>query len=224
MNSNEILSPGCSFSDLAGQAWNALKGKWGVTIGTFLIAALIQSAAGFIPVAGNFTGILLFPLSAGLLLFTLQLVRRKDPPETALIFEPFKQYWHYVWGNLRVAVFVFLWTLLLIVPGIVAAIRFSMTFYIMLDHPDYSVKDAMTESSRIMYGHKWQYFGYSLLMGLIFLGGAVCTLGIGLLWLIPWGGTFIAAFYEAVRLDPAGTPASPESGDAEAHEIPAAEE
>lgn len=197
MAEQEIISQGSCFSDLAKQAWNALKGKWWITIGAFLLVSIIEGAAGFIPKLGNYAGLLLFPLTAGLLLFTLKLVRQEDSLGINLIFEPFQQYLRYVWGNLRVAIFVFLWSLLLIIPGIIAGLRFSMTYFIMLDHPEYSAKEAMTESSAIMYGHKWQMFGYSLLLCLCLLVGA-CTV-IGLIWLIPWAGTFWAAFYESVR-------------------------
>ena len=53
-----------------------------------------------------------------------------------------------------------------------------------------------------MYGHKWQFFGYSLLFSLISFFGVLCTLGIGLFWLIPWAGSFMASFYESVRRRP----------------------
>ena len=73
----------------------------------------------------------------------------------------------------------------------------------------------MTESSAIMYGHKWQFFGYSLLFSLIFFLGTLCTLGIGLIWLIPWSASFMASFYDSVRRpatvisdDPAQDPAT----------------
>lgn len=214
MSSKEILSQGCSFSALAKQAWNALKGRWGVAIGTLLLAEIILITAGFIPVAGNYAGLFLFPLNVGVYLFTLKLVRQEEPLGIGLIFEPFKQYWHYVWGCLRVGIFVFLWSLLLIIPGIIAGIRYSMTFYIMLDHPEYSVKEAMTESSAVMYGHKWQFFGYSLLLGLIFFVGTVCTFCIGLFWLIPWCASFFAAFYESVHR-PVEPYSLPDSADGE---------
>ena len=68
----------------------------------------------------------------------------------------------------------------------------------MLDHPEYSVKEAMAESSAIMYGHKLQMFGYGVLIGLIVISGILLTLGIGAFWLLPWTGTFIAAFYDSI--------------------------
>jgi uncharacterized membrane protein len=78
-----------------------------------------------------------------------------------------------------------------------------MTIYIMLDKPEYTAKEAMTESIQIMYGHKLQFFGYSLLFGLIAFSGTILTLGIGLIWLIPWSASFMASFYDSIRIRPA---------------------
>ena len=199
MSSCEIVSPGSCFSDLAKQSWNALKGNWLISIGAFFILLAIQYVTNYIP----FSGLLLSPLQVGILLFMLHVVRKDCGPDIAQLFEPFNQYWRYVWGYLRVVIFVFLWALLLIIPGIIAGYRYAMTFYIMLDNPQCTAKEAMTESCEIMFGHKLQLFGYGLLIGLIFLVVTVCTLGIGLIWLIPWAGAFNAAFYDSVRRRPA---------------------
>lgn len=199
MSSCEIVSPGSSFSGLAKQAWNSLKGKRLISIGVFFIMIVIQCFVSYIPVVQWFAGLLLAPMNAGLLLFFLHVIRRDSDPEIANLFEPFSSYWHFVWGYLRVGIFVFLWTLLLIVPGIIAGFRYSMTFYVMLDDPRLTVKEAMAESSAIMYGHKLQLFGYGLLIALIFPAVIFCTFGIGLFWLIPWSAAFNAAFYDSIR-------------------------
>lgn len=199
MTEKMIVAPGSCFSELAGISWKALKGKWLITIGVFLCGIFIQAVAGYIPVLGIFSGLLLFPLNVGTMLFMLRVVRNEQPLDIGTIFQPFSQYLRYIWADIRMGFFIFLWTLLLIIPGIIAGIRYSMTIYIMLDDPQCSVKDAMAESSDIMYGHKWQFFGYSILFSLIFFFGVLCTLGIGLFWLIPWATGFMAAFYDSVR-------------------------
>ena len=202
MSEQMVVAPGSSFSELAKNSWLALKGKWGVTIGTLFVAFCIQAAAQYIPVLGLFSGILLFPLNVGTLLLMLRVVRDEQPLDIGTIFQPFDQYLRYIWAYIRLFIFCLLWTLLLIIPGIIAGIRYSMTIYIMLDDPQCSAKDAMTESIAIMYGHKWQFFGYTLLFSLISFVGVLCTLGIGLFWLIPWAGSFMASFYESVRRRP----------------------
>ena len=202
MNSSDSTVQKIYFSSLAKSSWQALSGKWGITVATFLIAILIQAAANYVPVLGAFSGVLLFPLTAGVMLFMLRIIRNEQPLDIGLIFKPFNQYWRFVWGNLRMGIFTLLWTLLLIIPGIIAGIRYSMTIYIMLDKPEYTAKEAMTESIQIMYGHKLQFFGYSLLFGLIAFSGTILTLGIGLIWLIPWSASFMASFYDSIRIRP----------------------
>ena len=206
MDSSDSTVQTVCFSSLAKSSWHALSGKWGITVGTFLIALLIQAAANYVPVLGAFSGVLLFPLTAGVMLFMLRVVRNEQPLDIGLIFNPFSQYWRFVWGNLRMGIFTLLWTLLLIIPGIIAGIRYSMTIYIMLDKPEYTAKEAMTESIQIMKGHKMQLFGYSLLFCLIMFFGTILTLGIGLIWLIPWSASFMASFYDSIRIRPALLP------------------
>ncbi|MBQ9501430.1 MAG: DUF975 family protein, partial [Lentisphaeria bacterium] len=160
-------------------------------------------------------------------LFWLRLIRG-EKLELSVAFEPFSRYWRFVWGCVRPFLFVLLWSLLFIIPGIIASCRYSMTLYIMLDDPGIEVEDAMTESGRIMYGHKLRFFGYCCLLVLMFLAVTVFTLGIGLIWLIPWTGAFVAAFYESIRrpADAAGPvpalPGGPEAG-GPAQDTPAGE-
>ena len=79
---------------------------------------------------------------------------------------------------------VFLWSLLLFVPGIIAAYSYSLTFFIIADEPGVGVTEAIRRSKLMMQGNKWKllclqmrFFWWALLCEL--------TLGIGLLWLVP---------------------------------------
>lgn len=203
MEKNEVMTRR-GFGELSRIAWRALRGNWGVAIGTSCITFGIYMAAGMVPLLRRFSGILLSPLTAGMALFWLKLLRG-ERLELAVAFEPFSRYWRFLWGSVRPFLFILLWSLLLIVPGIIASCRYSMTLYIMLDDPSIEVEDAMAESGRIMCGHKLRFFGYCWLLALMFFAVAILTLGIGLIWLIPWMGAFMAAFYESIRL-PAAVP------------------
>lgn len=93
--------------------------------------------------------------------------------------------------------FIFLWSLLFIIPGIIAAYRYAMVPYLMAEFPDLGVMAAMRESKRLMKGNKWRlfclqfsYIGWALLSSL--------TLGIGSLWLMPYQYAGDTAFYMAV--------------------------
>ncbi|MDD6389454.1 MAG: DUF975 family protein [Firmicutes bacterium] len=54
--------------------------------------------------------------------------------------------------------FTLLWGILFIVPGIIAAVRYSQAFYILAEHPEYSVMRCINESKYLMHGNKWKYF------------------------------------------------------------------
>ena len=204
MDNDEIIRHRGGFRELAGTARRALKGRWRIAVSASCIAFGIHMGAGMLPFFGRFAGILLSPLTAGMMLFWLRLIRGEEL-ELAVVFDPFGRYWRFVWGSVRPFLFILLWSLLFIIPGIVASCRYAMTLYIMLDDPGIQVEDAMEESRRIMYGHKLRLFGYCLLMVLMIVAVTVFTLGIGLIWLIPWLGAFMAAFYESIRRPVAGS-------------------
>ena len=87
--------------------------------------------------------------------------------------------------------------LLFIIPGIIKSFSYAMTYFIINDHPEYSINQAITESRRMMDGHKMEYF----ILCLSFIGWFILsciTLGIGFLWLIPYFYTTSAAFYEEI--------------------------
>ena len=97
---------------------------------------------------------------------------------------------------------VFLWSLLLVVPGVCAAYSYRMAFYLLADHPDWSPWRAIAESKRLMRGHRWRlfcldlsYFGWFLLVGV--------TAGLAGIFVVPYHATATAAFYEDL-LDRAG--------------------
>ena len=95
-------------------------------------------------------------------------------------------------------IFVFLWTLLLVIPGIIKAFAYALVPYILADKPELSANEAINLSMKMMKGHKFDLF----YLQLSFIGWAfvsVFTLGIGLLWLMPYMMTAQAAFYQDVR-------------------------
>ena len=198
----KLFSDDLSFGSLAGHAWRSLSGNWGISIGANLLVGLIYAlASSALGYGGGFARVLLFPLEVGSMLFFLSVVRG-EKPTIEMLFKPFTDYGRCLWGCLRIFFFVFLWSLLFIVPGIIASLRYSMTFFIMLDHPEYSVKQAMEESSEITRGYKWRIFGYELLWGLIALAVVIPTIGIGALWLVQWIDAFYASLYESLRREP----------------------
>ena len=91
-------------------------------------------------------------------------------------------------------IFIFLWSLLLIIPGIIKAYSYSMAFYIQQDQPNKDWSYCLNKSKEITKGHKWDLF----VLDLSFIGwwivGLLC-LGIGLLWVRPYYEMTKANFY-----------------------------
>lgn len=91
-------------------------------------------------------------------------------------------------------IFIGLWSLLLVVPGIIAAYRYSMAFYIMAENPDIGVMEAINQSKAMMDGHKWRLFCLDIsFIGWMLLGAL--TLGIGYFFLTPYMKAAQAHFY-----------------------------
>ena len=104
----------------------------------------------------------------------------------------------YVGGMFLMGIYIFLWMLLLVVPGIIKALAYSLTPYILKDYPELSVNQAINLSVKMMKGHKMRYF----LLTLSFIGWGllgILTLGIGYIWLTPYMYTTTAAFYQDVK-------------------------
>ena len=94
-------------------------------------------------------------------------------------------------------IFLFLWMLVPVV-GIVKYFSYSMTYYVKYDHPEYDWRRAITESRRMMKGHKWQLFCLRLsFLGWVIVGAL--TLGIGMLWVTPYTWAAEANFYEDLK-------------------------
>lgn len=93
--------------------------------------------------------------------------------------------------------YVFLWSLLLVIPGIVKSYSYAMTPYIMAEDPNITADDAIDKSRVMMNGHKADLFWLELtFLGWIFLN--LLTLGLGSCFLEPYYQTARAAFYREI--------------------------
>lgn len=188
-------------STLTQMARESLDGKWGLAVlGTFvyfIVLMGVQLLAEIDPLLMIVTLIISGPIALGFITFSLNISRDNDP-KVENIFEGFQNFKSAVGAYLLMLLFIFLWMLLLIIPGIIAALSYSMTFYILADDPSISPMDAIDKSKAMMKGNKWKYF----LLNLRFLGWALLcllTFGIGFLWLIPYIQVSIAKFYDDIK-------------------------
>ena len=100
------------------------------------------------------------------------------------LFEGFKKYWKVFLLHFVTQLYINLWSLLFIIPGMVKSYSYSMAMYIYNDNPELTYKQCIERSICMMYGHKWDlfclhlsYFGWLILCGL--------TGGILLIWVMP---------------------------------------
>lgn len=92
----------------------------------------------------------------------------------------FGKWIHNVLGILIMYVYIFLWSLLFLIPGIIKAYSYAMTPYILAEHPELSVNEAIDRSRAMMKGHKFDYFFLQLsFIGWMLL--SIITLGVGLI-------------------------------------------
>ena len=182
-------------------ARESLAGKWGLGIATYLVYILIIGAfpgtSRIFPLSGLVGLIISGPLMLGVTIFSLALARNQEA-RIEQIFAGFNNFMTSLVAYLLMLLFIILWMILLIIPGIIAAISYSLTFYIIADDETIGAMAAIDKSKMMMDGYKWKYF----CLMLRFLGWAllcILTLGIGFLWLIPYIQVTVAKFYDDVK-------------------------
>lgn len=105
--------------------------------------------------------------------------------------------------------YIVLWTLLFIVPGLIKTYSYAMTPFILADHPEMTAGEAITASRKLMDGHKGELF----VLGLSFFGWtllSIITLGIASLWVTPYINAAYAAFYRQLIGTPRQLPTGAE--------------
>ncbi len=194
MDSVNLLSN----SEIRKIARKKLKGNWGTTILAFIIYMLIIIPINLIPIAGVITNLLISgAFTLGFAILFLNLVRSGNV-NLGDLFKGFNNFGKALLAYFLMMLFILLWTLLLIIPGIIAALKYSQTFYILADNPNIRAIDAIRESKRMMNGHKWKLFKLQLsFIGWALLG--ILTLGIGYLWLVQYMYASYALFYENLK-------------------------
>lgn len=182
-------------SEIRRAARYALKDNWTQAVLATLVFTLV-TAAGSIPFAGL---LVVCPLEFGFMLCFLRLIRGEDSSEmVGDQFSVFSKYGRTLGTSLLMTLYILLWCLLFVIPGIIMSYAYAMTPYIMNDRPDLDASDCIHESRVMMKGYKWKLF----CLDLSFIGWAILcifTLGIGLLWLQPYIEASHAKFYEELK-------------------------
>ncbi len=151
------------------------------------------------------TSLAAITLSAGAALYHLGIRRGREMPY-AVLFDGFGMVGRVVVLGLLRALFIYLWSLLFVIPGIIAAYRYRFALYNLLENPELSPMEAIRMSSAQTAGFKWDLF----VLDLSFLGWgllSLLTLGILDIWLNPYyRQTDIGYFRSIKRIKGIGLP------------------
>ena len=173
-----------------------LKGKWNIMALIALIEGLLIGCLSFAVVGDILIG---GPIWIGVAGCSLLVMRGKDV-NVENMFDGFGNFVKSFLLYLLNGLFIFLWSLLLIVPGIIKYYAYAMSPYILNDNPNMNANDVRKESIKMMEGHKWQLFCLHFsFIGWILL--SILTLGILLLWIVPYMQVSEAKFYENLKAE-----------------------
>lgn len=185
-------------AEYRGIARGNLKNNWGTAILVSLIVVAVSSLLSMIPAVGWIISLLFAgQFMVGELIYFTRLNRRQEATFTSM-FDGFGKNWlsNFLTYLLQ-QVYIILWTLLFIIPGIIKMYSYSMTMYIKSQNPEMGHNEAITLSRKLMDGKKEGLFH----LHLTFLGWAllaVLTFGIGFIFLLPYMQASNVAFYEDV--------------------------
>ena len=185
-------------SEIRSRAWSSLTGKWGICAIIVLVYSLLVMGLSVIPFLGSIGSIIISgPLSLGMAIIFLRVVR-DESIDVSLLFKGFDDFMRSFVAGLLVAFYTSLWLLLLIVPGIIAGLSYSLTFFIISEDPSIAPNAAITQSKAMMQGHKMELFLLQLsFIGWFLLG--IITMGIAFLWIGSYYYTAMTVFYLEVK-------------------------
>ena len=198
-----------SITNYKNRALSALENKWGnFVVITFVYGFIIgitqilsgdKDSPAILHLIGLVLFILALPLTWGYQTLFLGAVRGGEATAKDM-FEGYNKelFSRVLTTTLLYYVYVFLWSLLLLIPGCIKSYSYAMTPYILKDNPEMKNNAAIEESMRMMDGHKLELF----LLDLSFIGWAILsilTCCIGFLWLVPYMNMARVNFYEDLK-------------------------
>ena len=142
--------------------------------------------------------LILSVVEAGFILFLLNTVRNRQPCFGNLL-DGFGFWLRIILLRLLETLLVALWSLLFIVPGVIAHYRYSQAIYILLDDPTKSPRQCLRESAAMMDGHKAELFSLDLsLIGWYLLAALPYVGYLAEIWTIPYVAMVKALYYEGL--------------------------
>ncbi|MBO7209206.1 MAG: DUF975 family protein [Clostridia bacterium] len=203
--------------ELKSRAKQQIKGKIGILFGVSLIIAFLSVAAFFVLSLVPYGNLIFATIVSPA--FTLSITRvylnvaSGVKPDVSDAICGFDNFWSAFKVNFLGSLFIYLWSLLFVIPGIVKSISYSMAIYILAENKGKPALECINESKAITNGHKSELF----ILGLSFIGWILLgyiTLGIAYIWVLPYiQTTFANAYYslKTVKLEVASEESSKES-------------
>ena len=180
------------------KARTLLAPHWVLSIGVCLVYGLAVAVPAELNSYGEMLSFLLAgPLQLGLCFFFLNLVRGEET-RFELLFEGFKPLLTVLLSYAIIAALTIVGLILLIVPGIIVALGFSMTYYVIADDPEITFQVALEQSWKLTDGYKMELLILNLRFIPWYLLGLLCLI-VGVFAVIPWHNTTLALYYEHLK-------------------------
>ena len=145
------------------------------------VSYMIDSAGGFTVLSFSFVsifvGLVALVLNAGYYCYCFGILRREEMPYESL-FDAFPFAGKVILLSIVEGVFIFLWSMLFVIPGIIAAYRYSFAMLNLCENPELGVMEALNLSKQQTNGYKMQLF----LLQLSFIGYQIAAVLIALLY------------------------------------------
>ena len=187
-----------SRAELKAEAKKQISGKIGILFVMLIIVFAIGMVAAFIPIVGPCVGILITPSFSLSICMIYLAITKGEEIQVGDIFKGFNKMGKAIWLQIITNFFTALWTMLLIIPGIIKSYSYSMAFYILADNPELTAREALSKSKEIMNGHKFDLF----VLHLSFIGWSlltVITFGLVGIYVVPYMGATVANFYNSIK-------------------------
>jgi uncharacterized membrane protein len=180
------------------QAKTNFQAQYGISIGAYVLYALIIGAASGITF-GVGAILLVPPLVVGYAYFSLRIYRGEQGDIGEMFNVGFNDYGRNLGGVLWMELFIFLWSLLFIIPGIIKAIAYFMTPYILADSKNVRPTEALKLSMRMTQGYKGEIFVMALsFIGWALLSGLTCFI-LQILYVGPYMSASFAGLYDELK-------------------------
>lgn len=191
-------------SELRAEARQALQGKWPMAAVAALIYSVVAGGLSAIPFIGGLCSLFVgLPIAYGFTIVMFEVYKGKDI-DFGVLFEGFQDYSRIFVTKLLQGIYTALWSLLLLIPGIIKYYSYAMTDYILKEEPAMKNNEAIEKSMAMMENNKMKLF----MLDLSFIGWAILsiiTFGIGFFFLQPYMQVARAAFYEDLKAQQGGS-------------------